>query len=76
MFAHCPVGKPLLIGNIIASVLHGVHNRFEIAVGEANTVDIIILIEHTLTPLVFDGKATHNPPLNCTTGLCINYIRV
>jgi len=52
MCAHCPIGKPLLIGNIIVSVLHGVHNRFEIAVGEANTVDLIILIEHTHTSRV------------------------
>lgn len=29
------VGKPLLIGNITVSGLHSVHNRFEIAVGEA-----------------------------------------
>lgn len=29
------VGKPLLIGNITVSVLHSVHNRFEIVVGEA-----------------------------------------
>lgn len=27
------VGRPLLIGKITVSVLHGVHNRFEIAVG-------------------------------------------